>query len=155
MLRGLNPNRVNECGEMIQEEKISDETLEYAARLIEEISFMDLCGIFAKRKRAREDAALRLKTIKETRKECAAHIRAFKKRPELSPVSVLRDLAELSDDGSYANYLSDAWPLAWKGWVNIECTIIANSNCMPPETRYRIVLTDEGKKILEEQSSRD
>jgi hypothetical protein len=135
---------------MILDENISDETLEYAAMLIEEASFTDLRGIAAKRKRDREDAELRYKTIQETRQECASLIRAFKNRPELSPVSVLRDLSELSPDGDHAPHLRDAWPLAWKGWVNIECRVICNSNWVPPESHYRIILTERGKAKLAE-----
>jgi hypothetical protein len=135
---------------MILDENISDETLEFAAKLIEDASFIDLRGIAASRKREREDAELRFKAIQETRQECAKLIRAFKNRPELSPLSVLRDLAELSPDHDHASHLRDAWPLAWKGWVNIECTVICNSNWVPPESRYRIVLTDMGRKKLAE-----
>lgn len=133
---------------MILDENISDETLEYAARLIEEASFADLCGIAAKKKRDREDAALRFKTTHETRKRCADLIRAFKHRPDLHPLTILRQIASLSEADRHDAYLTDAWPLAWKGWLNIECTTVCNSNCLPQESHYRIVLTEEGHKQL-------
>lgn len=124
-----------------------DEVLEYAARLIEEISLGDIAGIGAKKKRAREDANLRAATIEKTRKECAAHIRAFKSRDDLTAVAVLRRIAELKGD-RHEYELIDAWPLAWKGWLRIDVTICASSNSIPPPTRYTITLTDKGRDVL-------
>jgi hypothetical protein len=126
-----------------------DEVLEYAALLIEDTDLSDLVGILAKQKRGREDAELRLKTSKDVRARCAAHIRAMKNRPELGAVATLRDLAELSTDDDHAAHLREAWPLAWQGWVNIKATIRCNSNCIPPDTTYRIELTDRGRKVLD------
>lgn len=126
----------------------TDSVLEYAATLIEETSILDMGGIFAKRKRVREDAELRHETAKNVRKRCAEHIRAMKARPDLSPLITLRRLSEMKDDRHHAAYLRDAWPLAWKGWVDIEATIKCNSNQIPPETEYRIRLTDKGRELL-------
>lgn len=42
-----------------QDFQSADEVLEYAARLIEETDISDLRGVWAKRKRGREDADLR------------------------------------------------------------------------------------------------
>ena len=131
-----------------QDFKNSDEVLEYAASLIEETDFADLRGVWTKRKRHREDAELRLKTSEEVRKRCAEHIRAMKNRPGLTPIATLRKLSEAKAHCNHANYLHDAWPLAWKGWINIECAIKINSNGIPPETTYRITLTDKGREIL-------
>lgn len=129
----------------------SDAVLEYAARLVEEGSFADLRGIWSKRKRDREDAELRRQTKEETRKECAEFIRAFKSRRDLDAVNVLRKISEQSDT-AYSIHLIDAWPLAWKGWLNIYCTVKCNSNCLPPETIYRIELTDEGRALLAQEA---
>lgn len=127
----------------------ADDALEYAARLIEETDINDWAGIWAKRKRDREDAGLRFRTAKEVRARCAAHIRAMINRPDLNPVEILRDLADAKEGHlGHARHLRDAWPLAWKGWVNIECTIKCNSNSIPPETSYCIVLTDKGREVL-------
>jgi hypothetical protein len=127
----------------------ADDVLEYAARLIEDSSLLDLCGVMAKRKRDREDADLRFRTIQETRAEMARHIRAMKSRPDLDARNVLAKLAALPSDGrNHDMHLRDAWPLAWKGWCNIKCTVICNSNCCPPETEYRIEITDYGREIL-------
>jgi hypothetical protein len=127
--------------------KTTDEALELAARLIEGMSLTDFRGMNARRKRDREDAALRVETIRQTREECARHIRAFINRPDLEPLAVLRHVAE-EQTSQHSAWLTDAWPLAWKGWVNIEATIVCNSNRLPPETRYRIVLTDAGREAL-------
>lgn len=127
-----------------------DEVLEYAAQLIEESSIEDWAGAWAKRKRIREDSELRYKTAQEVRQSCARHVRAFKHRPELDAKSVLKDLSELKPDARHDMHLRDAWPLAWKGWLNIKCTVICNSNCIPPEMEYRIEITEKGHAVLAE-----
>lgn len=132
-----------------QDFKNADEILEYAARLIEESSIEDWAGAWAKRKRVREDSDLRYKTAQEVRASCAKHVRAMKARPDLSPIATLRYIAEAKEGhGGHVHLLRDAWPLAWKGWVNIECTVKCNDNCIPPETVYRIVVTDKGRAVL-------
>lgn len=123
----------------------ADEAMEYAARLIEDVSLTDLRGTMAKRKRDREDALLRLETRKELRSELAAHIRAFINRPDLEPKAILQRIK----DGDRAEWLmADAWPLAWKGLCQIEAHIVCNSNSVPPETSYTIKLTERGEAML-------
>jgi hypothetical protein len=73
----------------------------------------------------------------------------MKARRDLDAVAVLRHLAELSLDHRHDGSLIDAWPLAWKGWVDIDCTIRCNSNWLPPQTTYRITLTDKGRAVLD------
>ncbi len=124
-----------------------DDVLEYAAQLIEEVSFTDLRGIAAKRKRAREDAALRLETAEEIRKECAQHIRAMKSRPDLDAKAVLARIAN-SDGKPSAFDLVEAWPLAWKGWLRIDVTICTTTNQVPPPVEYTISLTDRGRAVI-------
>lgn len=141
---------------MIQQDfESADEILEYAAKLIEETDFSDLAGVLAKKKRDREDAELRLKTSGDVRRRCAAHIRAMKARPDMGPVGTLRRLADLPSDNymGHVMHLRDAWPLAWKGWLDIQCIIKTNSNGVPPETEYRIVITDRGRDVLRENDS--
>lgn len=133
---------------MIQPD-IDDATLEYAAQLVERGSFTDLAGIMAKRKRDREDAVLRMRSREEVRAEIAAHLRAMMSRPELSAVNVLRRISELGDrEFDHAAMLHDAWPLAWKRWVKITALLNCASNQIPPETEYRISLTDRGREVL-------
>jgi hypothetical protein len=134
----------------------ADSVLEYAAQVVERDSFADLAGIAARRKRDREDAALRRQTREETREECAESIRACKSRRDRDAVAVLRDLAELPRDRcQHGIRLLDAWPLAWKGWLNINCTIQCNSNSVPPETDYWIEITDAGRAVLAKAAARD
>lgn len=124
-----------------------DEVLEFAARLIEDLSFSDIGGIMAKRKRDREDAQLRLETIERNRKDCARHIRAFKSRTDLD---ALRTLSELPAGTDHVMHLRDAWPLAWKGLLHINCTIRCSDNCIPPQTSYQIEIRKKGRELLAE-----
>lgn len=124
-----------------------DEILEWAAQLIEDTDLSDIRGVWAKRKREREDAELKLAASKEARAKCAAHVRAMKSRPDLDAKSVLRHLAGLPAV-QHRLYLRDAWPLAWKGWVNIECRLKCNGNSS--ETDFHIALTDKGRAALSE-----
>ena len=133
---------------MIRPDNISDETLEFAAQIVEQDSLLDIQGIMARRKRQREDAALRADVRRQQRAEIAAHIRALMGRPELSANAVLARLATLPDDHLHDMYLMDAWPLAWRGWLKIVATISCTSNCVPPEIEYRIRLTERGREAL-------
>jgi hypothetical protein len=129
-----------------RDDMTADEALEYAARLIEDMSLVDFGGVWAKKKREREDAELRAATTKKVRADCAAHIRAMINRPDLSPRAVLQRIAE-SQRGEFL--LRDAWPLAWKGLCRIEARVVCNSNSIPPETSYVITLTEKGRAILD------
>ena len=139
---------------MIRPENINDETLEYAARLIEETDFSDLGGILSRpkgtrRKRLNEDIELRQRTAALTRARCATVIRRMKGRRDLDARQVLADLAaDLPKATRHDVHLTDAWPLAWKGWLNITCTIRCTDNGIPPETVYRIALTEKGRQVL-------
>lgn len=127
-----------------------DAVLEWVARSLEEGSFRDLAGVWAKRKRDREDAALRCAARAEMRREFASHLRAMIGRDELSSIAVLRRMAALPAAGNHVMELRHAWPLAWKGWLDIECIISTSDNCIPPQTRYRIALTERGRAALED-----
>lgn len=129
-----------------------DAVLEYAACLIEDIGLEAFAGCMARRKRDREDAALRAQAARETRRLCAEQIRAMKSRHDLDAKTVLRRLAGLSEDHCHAMYLIDAWPLAWKGWLDIKCIIRCNDNSILPYTEYRIELTEHGHRMLAEST---
>ncbi len=129
----------------------TDAVLEYAARLIEDMHFSDLAGIHAKRKRDREDAAVRVAAIEATRKECARHIRAFKARRDLDVETILKRIAALKPGRRHDAELREAWPLAWKGLVKIEATISVACNSVPPDTHYTISLTDKGRTLIAEK----
>lgn len=124
----------------------ADAALEFAAQLIEERSITDLGGTFPRGKRVREDAELRRRVRMECRKESANLIRAFKGRRDLDSVQVLRRISERKHRADLL--LKDAWPLAWKGWLNIYCSIKCNSKGLPPETEYRIEIAERGAKVL-------
>lgn len=126
-----------------------DDVLEKAALHVESLDIMEVAGIGAKRKRAREDAALRGQTIRETRVRIAREIRSLKERRDGDAVSILRRIKTLPAGYRHDLYLREAWPLAWMGLLDITATIKTNSNCVPPETEYRIVLTDKGRSLIE------
>lgn len=128
---------------------LDDATLEWAAQFIERLSLSDIVGIAARRKRDREDAALRASVREELKREMAEHLRALKSRRDLDAREILRRVIEWSDGSDFGIGLTDAWPLAWKGWLNIHATITCNSNQIPPETRYSVTLTERGRRILE------
>lgn len=125
-----------------------DDILEEAALAVEERSLLDMRGILAKRKRVREDAELRMKVREEQRTELAELIRSLKTNRRRDSLSVLADLAEIPEGRPHDLYLTDAWPLAWKGWLNIHCNICCSSNGIPPRIEYRIELSDEGRAAL-------
>ncbi len=132
---------------MDQPDNVHAETMEYAARLIEEVGLGDLRGVFAKKKRVREDAELRWQARAELRAEMARLLRAMTNRDDLSAVATLQHIAGL-DERSHTLHLRDAWPLTWKGWLKIEALLVCNSNHIPPECSYRIRLTDQGQAVL-------
>lgn len=126
-----------------------DQILEAAALAIEEPSLSDLAGMLSRTKKGQREYEIRRAAIVESRRRCAEIIRAMKSGRGLDPLEQLRRLATLPADGPHHDlYLVDAWPLAWKGWLTIECTIVCNSNSCPPETRYRIALTDAGRAMI-------
>ena len=133
---------------MARPDNIDDATLEFAAQAVERDSLLDIAGIMARRKRQREDAALRTRVRRELRAEMAAHLRALMNRPELNAISVLGRLSRLPDDHRHDSHLMDAWPLAWRGWLTISATLRCDSNWIPPEIHYHISLTDRGREAL-------
>lgn len=128
---------------------LDDKTLEWAAQFIEQHDFIDIAGIAARKKRDREDAELRMKTRHAIKAEMANHMRAFKSRRDLDAREVLRRVVEWSDESHCGISLTEAWPLAWKGWLDIHAHIKCNSNQVPPQTHYTVTLTERGRKILE------
>lgn len=129
-----------------------DAVLEWVARELEEGDFRDIMGVMARRKRDREDAQLRSRARVEMRQEFADYLRAMVGRDDLSAVSVLRNIAELDPTADHVVELRHAWPLAWKGWLNIECILTTNCNQIPPAARYLITLTERGRAMLQAQT---
>lgn len=143
-----------------------DELLEWAAARIEELSILDWPSLPQRNKgerrnskrlrRAEEDAELTKKVIAVTRAKCAAELRRLLNRPDLAALAVLDRLERLPDDRRHDVELRDAWPLSFlgKGWLTIACTIRCDGDSIPPETRYRIELTDKGREILAQYRNR-
>ncbi len=131
------------------EENDIDALLESLAMEVEETSLRDHQGVLAKRKRDREDANLRAETMRSERAYIAEFIRSKKSNRARDAVMVLRDISERS---SYAPphdaMLSDAWPLALHGWLDIFCVVRCTANEIPPPTHYSITITDLGRKVL-------
>jgi hypothetical protein len=126
-----------------------DDILESAARLIEEPSLTDLMGALAKTKKAKIQYDMRMEATLKERERCAGVVRAMMDGKGLDPITQLRRIAEIPPDSPrHELHLVEAWPLAWKGWLTIECRINCGSNHVPPETAYLITLTDEGKAAL-------
>lgn len=126
-----------------------DEILEAAALSIEEPSLVDLYGALSSTKKGQREYEIRRAAIEDSRRRFAGTIRAMKSGQGLDPITQLRRIAEFPPDSRrHELHLVEAWPLAWKGWLDIQCTIRCNCNTVPPETRYRIELTDEGRAAL-------
>jgi len=124
-----------------------DELLEAAALAVEEPEFGDLRGALTPTKKGQREYELRSTAIADTRRRCAETIRAMKTGRGLDPLTQLRRIAE-AKAVQHDLHLIEAWPLAWKGWLTIKCSIVCNSNSVPPETKYTIELTDAGRAAL-------
>jgi hypothetical protein len=131
---------------LAREVAIRDAAMLEAAKWAEEGSLLDLCGIASKRKRDR-------KTAIETRTRLAELIRARVANRFDRPDEMLRDIA----NGSYGHRLglstvelADAFLLAQRGLVVIsaEVTLAGSWNSSPPETVWRVRLSDQGKAEL-------
>lgn len=128
-----------------------DEILEEIALYIEGRQFRDFASTLSRRKRDREDADLRARVALDERTILAREVRGMKGDDRYDPVRILQRIA--SHDGEkyprgYQIFLTEAWPLVWKGLVNIYAEIKCNSNSLPPETCYRIEITEHGRDLL-------
>lgn len=67
----------------------------------------------------------------------------------MDAIEILRRVvSDAARAGPAGVWLRDAWPLAWKGWIDIYAVVRCNSNSLPPETRYTVSLTERGREIL-------
>ena len=129
-----------------------DDILEAAAMAIEKEHFSDLSGVLSRTKKGQREYEIRSEAIKRTRKSCAEIIRAMKSGSGLDPVEQLRRIAAATGRQQEL-YLTEAWPLAWKGWLDIDCVLACNSNGMRDRVTYIIRLTDEVRKMLSSPKS--
>ena len=128
---------------------MDDDLLEQIAQEVERLDFGDLAGILAKRKRQREDAEVRRLARVEQRAQIAEQIRSMKTFRRNDALAVLERIAtETAEMDRHDILVMQAWPLAWKGWLNIFASIQCNSNCIPPTMSYRIELTEAGRAAL-------
>jgi hypothetical protein len=128
-----------------------DEILEEAAQQIGAGSLLDYRGVMGRRKRDREDAKLRSKTIEECRVSFAAEIRRMKGNVRGDPKTILEDIRD-APEGQHTLLLTDAWPLAWLGLLDIYSTTKVTGNSVPPQTLYRIEITEKGHALLNGES---
>ena len=134
---------------MIAPDKLDAATLEWALELIEKPSPLDFIGTGSRRKRDREDAALRMRVREEQRGEIAARIRRVAASGAFDPADLLLRIARQIERGeSGAVLLPRAWPLAWRGWLTITAQIHCASNSLPPLAEYRVEITDRGREVL-------
>ena len=120
-----------------------DFVLENIAAQMEKGNFLDLAGVMAKRKRAREDADLRFKVRQEQRKDLAQWIRSFKTGKGNSYATTL---ARLHDD-----------PFAWGPDVaaaltarhaTLSIVTLLDTHLRNCKTEYKIELTEAGRLLL-------
>lgn len=110
-----------------------------------------------RRRREREDAALRADVVRETRRRCAIEIRRLKADWRSDPVEVLRVIAaDIATSAPHDFSLMRAWPLAWQGLLVIEAvTTVVGNTVPPPTTEWRITITDAGRELMAKAPSKE
>lgn len=129
-----------------------DDILEEVAQWVERQSILSIAGIFARKKRDREDAMLRAETDRKVRATIAEEIRWMKTRRARDAKQIVRELAELGEF-DHALHLRDGWKMASLGYARVDVIIDATSNQVGPPTTYRISLTDKGRDLIAEHAS--
>lgn len=84
----------------------------------------------------------------------ARWVRSFKSDGGNNPLEQLRRISDASDVRR-EQMLVDAWPLAWRGLVDISVEIKCNSNQHPPPTKYTISITDRGRELLTAKETKE
>jgi hypothetical protein len=129
-----------------------DAILMEVAGWIEEGDISSLPGILNKRKRVREDAALRIQTSKEVRARMARMIRGRMENKVGDPVDFLKDVQAGDHDRHYTGFtLRQAIALADRGLLTVVAmTQVAGpwNNTVGGKTEYQIRLTEKGEKFI-------
>lgn len=129
-----------------------DAILLEVAGWIEEGDFIALAGIMGKRKRIREDAALRIETSKDVRRRMADMIRGRMQNKVGQPEEFIRDVKAGRYDKMYTAFdVRAAIALADKGFLKVEVVSqIAGpwNNTVGGQTAYRFSVTDKGEALL-------
>lgn len=124
---------------------------------VEELDLLEIHGLLAKRKRDREDAALRIETSERVRKRAAETIRARMKNRVGDPGEFLADVKAGRFNKNYTGYtIREAIALADIGLLRV-CvrTQIAGpwNNQVGSHPEYTFELTEDGEKFLAEVTS--
>lgn len=130
-----------------------DDILEEVAQWVERQSILSIAGIFARKKRDREDAMLRAETDKKVRETIAEEIRWMKGRRDRDAKAIVRELSELDPEMNHVMHLRDGWKMAALGCAHVEVRILATSNQVGPPIEYRITLTDKGRELIAEHAT--
>lgn len=128
-----------------------DAILMEVAGWVEEGDLISWQGIAHRRKRVREDAALRIQTSEEVRKRLADMIRGRMQNKVGDPVEFLSDVKEGRVTYVTGFILREAIALADKGLLRIVVeTQIAGpwNNVVDGQATYKITMTDEGEEFL-------
>lgn len=129
-----------------------DAILMEVAGWVEEMDLLAISGIMHRRKRVREDAALRIKTSDEVRARMADMIRGRMENKVGDPLDFLSGLKAGRYARCYTGFdLREAIALADKGLLSVSVvTQIAGpwNNTVGGNTEYSIKLTDEGEQFL-------
>lgn len=128
-----------------------DALIEEIAAAVEAPCITDICGVGAKRKRAREDARLRMKAREELRTEMGAFIRSFKTGSGNDPLMELERIAE--NGGSVIVWrLDDVLALYSCRYVTLDLTVPLSTNEVPFKAQFVATITETGRKALEKRA---
>lgn len=140
---------------LARELEIRDAVIDEIAGWVGESSLSEIGGILAKRKRVREDAELRARTIREYRAELVQMIVGRKNNKVDRIDEDLRDIA--AGNFGWRNRLSTndlgvAFRLARRGLaiITVKATVAGSYNCSQPETMWEVTLSPKGEAMLAE-----
>jgi hypothetical protein len=138
-----------------REREIRMRAIEEVVGWIEETSFREVQGILAKRKRAREDAALRGQAIRQERAELVRMIRARLSNESGTTIRALREIrdGEFGHRRGIGHYdLMDAAILADRKLIALTATLAwgdGSYNTAGAETAWSATISDKGLRVLE------
>jgi hypothetical protein len=127
-----------------------DALIEDLALSVEGGSPLDIQGVWAKRKRAREDADLRCRVRQEQRQEIGRYLRSFKTGEGNDPMA---ELDRLVEDGGSQKVGSLLWVvnLVAHRLVDVTTTISLCDNSIPSRADFTITVNGLGRRRYEER----
>jgi hypothetical protein len=136
----------------IPDAEIRDAILMEVAGWVEEGDLIAWQGIGHRRKRVREDAALRIETSEAVRSRLASMIRGRMQNKVGDPIDFLADVKAGRHDRYVTGYiLREAIALADKGLlcVTVETQIAGPwNNVVDGQAKYKIAITEKGEEAL-------